>query len=150
MPHVLVIGAGIVGLSTAVLLAKAGHRVTIWTKERCPNTTSNKAGAFWYPAYGGENEDPQRLVRWCIRTYDYIKTHLADKLEAGVLKLPAYLFYDEVRTEPIWKVECVSMHGLNILANKLRTRPASAGLEERTQRNSRLATMTDSVLKRTR
>ena len=43
-PDVLVLGCGISGLSCGILLARLGHRVTIWAKELPPHTTSN-AGA---------------------------------------------------------------------------------------------------------
>ncbi|MEZ4449468.1 MAG: FAD-dependent oxidoreductase [Nannocystaceae bacterium] len=47
--EILVIGCGVAGLSTALLLQGAGHRVTIWTAATPPRTTSNIAAAFWYP-----------------------------------------------------------------------------------------------------
>lgn len=44
-----VIGGGVMGLSTARLLQLRGARVTIYTNELPPNTTSNIAGAQWWP-----------------------------------------------------------------------------------------------------
>jgi D-amino-acid oxidase len=44
-----VLGAGVVGLSTARLLQEAGFQVTIYAKDLPPNTTSNIAGGWWYP-----------------------------------------------------------------------------------------------------
>jgi glycine/D-amino acid oxidase-like deaminating enzyme len=46
---ILVLGAGVSGLSTGILLLKAGYDVHIWAKDLPPNTTSNIAAAFWYP-----------------------------------------------------------------------------------------------------
>ena len=45
----MVIGAGICGLASAILLREAGYQVDIWTKDTTPNTTSDLAGAVWNP-----------------------------------------------------------------------------------------------------
>jgi D-amino-acid oxidase len=44
-----VLGAGAVGLATARLLQEHGVQVTIYTKDLPPDTTSNIAGAQWFP-----------------------------------------------------------------------------------------------------
>ena len=46
---VAVLGSGAVGLATARLLQEAGLAVTTYTKALPPNTTSNIAGAQWFP-----------------------------------------------------------------------------------------------------
>jgi glycine/D-amino acid oxidase-like deaminating enzyme len=46
---VAVIGAGIMGLTTARLLQEAGFPVTIYTAALPPDTTSNVAGGQWHP-----------------------------------------------------------------------------------------------------
>lgn len=45
----LVIGAGVIGLTTAVRLAEHGYKTEIWTKEPPEETTSATAAAFWEP-----------------------------------------------------------------------------------------------------
>ena len=45
-----VIGAGVVGLSTAMLLVERGAKVTIYARDLTPNTTSVIAGGQWWPA----------------------------------------------------------------------------------------------------
>jgi len=47
--QVAVLGSGAVGLATARLVQEAGLPVTIYTKALPPNTTSNIAGAQWFP-----------------------------------------------------------------------------------------------------
>ncbi len=47
---VAVIGAGIMGLTTARLCQEAGYPVTLYTKALPPETTSNIAGGQWEPA----------------------------------------------------------------------------------------------------
>jgi len=44
-----VLGCGVVGLAAARLLQSHGCRVTIYARELPPDTTSNVAGASWYP-----------------------------------------------------------------------------------------------------
>ena len=46
---VAVIGAGVVGLSTAQVLVEMGFSVQIYAREFSPNTTSDVAGAEWSP-----------------------------------------------------------------------------------------------------
>jgi D-amino-acid oxidase len=60
-PDVLVVGAGVSGLTTAVCLAEAGHRVEI-RADRLPSaTTSAVAGAIWGPHLV---EAGERAARW--------------------------------------------------------------------------------------
>ena len=44
-----VIGCGVIGLTTARLLQRKGVKVTIYTKDEPPHTTSDVSGAFWAP-----------------------------------------------------------------------------------------------------
>jgi D-amino-acid oxidase len=46
---VIVVGSGVIGLTTAVLLAEGGSRVRVWTREPAEMTTSAVAGALWWP-----------------------------------------------------------------------------------------------------
>ena len=46
-----VIGCGAVGLSTARVLQDRGFEVTIYARNLPPDTTSNVAGAMWYPSF---------------------------------------------------------------------------------------------------
>lgn len=47
---VAVIGCGAIGLTTAITLQRAGARVTIYAKERLPDTRSARATGTWSPA----------------------------------------------------------------------------------------------------
>lgn len=58
---VAVIGAGVIGLTTAVLLAEAGWGVRVLTRDLPVDTTSAAAGAMWGP-YLVEPRD--RVHRW--------------------------------------------------------------------------------------
>ncbi|MFF8837204.1 NAD(P)/FAD-dependent oxidoreductase [Streptomyces sp. NPDC015130] len=80
---VIVVGGGVVGLTTAVTLAERGLRVRIWSRDEVTATTSAVAGALWWPyriepaaeagawalaslrVYGELAADPERTgVRW--------------------------------------------------------------------------------------
>lgn len=47
--EVIVVGGGVIGLTTAVVLAERGRRVRVWTREPAERTTSAVAGALWWP-----------------------------------------------------------------------------------------------------
>jgi D-amino-acid oxidase len=65
-PDVLIIGAGVSGLTTAVRLAEEGMRVRVRARGRPEQTTSAAAGAIWDPIYASH-----RLVgQWSARAYD--------------------------------------------------------------------------------
>jgi D-amino-acid oxidase len=59
--QVTVIGAGVIGLSTAICLAEAGARVAVHAAEPPGQTTSVAAGALWGPHLVGTDE---RVPRW--------------------------------------------------------------------------------------
>lgn len=45
----LVIGGGVIGLTTAIVLAEQGRRVRVWTRDPVERTTSAVAGGLWWP-----------------------------------------------------------------------------------------------------
>ncbi|HEU5375940.1 MAG TPA: FAD-dependent oxidoreductase [Ktedonobacteraceae bacterium] len=70
---ILVIGSGVSGLTSALCLLQAGHRVSIWAKDQPPHTTSNIASAIWFPfkAYPLE-----RVTVWgevTLRTFEKLR-----------------------------------------------------------------------------
>jgi len=62
---VTVLGAGVIGLSTAVCLAEAGLSVAVHAAEPPDQTTSVAAGAIWGPHLVGDDE---RVGRWAETT----------------------------------------------------------------------------------
>ncbi len=65
--RIAVVGAGIVGMTSALRLMDAGHEVEIFTREPFDQTNSMAAGAYWWPhkAYPAE-----RVSRWAKETFD--------------------------------------------------------------------------------
>jgi glycine/D-amino acid oxidase-like deaminating enzyme len=100
---VAVIGAGVMGLSTARLVQEAGLPVTIYTAALPPDTTSNIAGGQFHPAYVfGENEVTPEFMAQFARALDYswrrFQIMVGD--DYGIRWLPTYVETDspEVKT----------------------------------------------------
>lgn len=77
-PRVLVIGAGVSGLTTSICLRRAGFEVVIVADRFAPNLTSVAAGALWEwpPAVCGKHGTPRSLERskkWCMIAYNEFK-----------------------------------------------------------------------------
>ncbi|HEX8639708.1 MAG TPA: FAD-dependent oxidoreductase [Allosphingosinicella sp.] len=69
---VAVIGAGVMGLTTARLVQEAGYPVTLYTAALPPDTTSNIAGGQWHPF--GHYRDSAVTPEWrqqFLRAADY-------------------------------------------------------------------------------
>jgi D-amino-acid oxidase len=78
--RIIVVGAGVIGLSCAHRLREAGHRVEVWTRDNPIHTVSAVAAAHWYPyrAY------PQDAVdRWSRATFGVLAA-LARRPGSGV------------------------------------------------------------------
>jgi D-amino-acid oxidase len=77
----LVIGAGVVGLSSAVVLAEAGMSVVVETAELPGRTTSAAAGAVWDPYLTAPRD---RALAWALRSLDEFRRAAADPARTGV------------------------------------------------------------------
>lgn len=126
--HFLVIGGGVIGLTTAWSLLDAGHHVTIVAKEwaswtKAQRLTSQIAGALWEypPAVCGQHIDRISLhhsKRWAMTSY-HIWKQLADPnvgdKKSGVVMRPAGFFFprslDENPTE-MQKMKELSISGV--------------------------------------
>lgn len=64
---VIVVGAGVMGLTTAVVLAERGVRVRVWTRDPLEATTSAVAGALWWPY---RIEPVARARTWALQSLD--------------------------------------------------------------------------------
>ncbi|MFD5720709.1 FAD-dependent oxidoreductase [Streptomyces sp. NPDC127036] len=79
--EVIVVGSGVVGLTTAVVLAEAGRRVRVWTREPAERTTSAVAGALWWPY----RIEPKALARaWALTSLTVYEELAARPAETGV------------------------------------------------------------------
>ncbi|MEN8373965.1 MAG: FAD-dependent oxidoreductase [Gemmatimonadota bacterium] len=95
---VVVVGAGVVGLTSAIRLRQHGIGVRIVAREVPPRTTSDVAAAIWYPylAY-----PPERVLPWSEatrRTLDAIEDPAAGVSTVRLLEL-----FDGPAPEPWWR-----------------------------------------------
>ncbi|MEJ7795453.1 MAG: FAD-dependent oxidoreductase [Nocardioides sp.] len=78
--RVVVVGAGVVGLTVAVRLAEQGRRVDVLARDLPLETTSVIAAALWYPY---EARPQHRVNAWASRSYAAF-SELAAHPESGV------------------------------------------------------------------
>ncbi|HVQ88087.1 MAG TPA: FAD-dependent oxidoreductase [Actinomycetes bacterium] len=79
-PRVVVVGAGIIGLTSAIRIAEAGHDVAVLARDLPLETTSALAAALWYP-YSAQ--PPDRVLGWAKQTLSTLVAESADP-DAGI------------------------------------------------------------------
>ena len=96
--RVLVVGAGVVGLSCALRLLEAGHRVDVVARDLPLETTSSIAAAIWYP-YLALPQD--RVTAWGRTSYDAFAA-LAGVDGTGVVMRNGTELLREPSADPWW------------------------------------------------
>ncbi|WP_328351919.1 FAD-binding oxidoreductase [Streptomyces sp. NBC_00445] len=98
--EIIVVGGGVIGLTTAVVLAERGRRVRVWTRDPVERTTSAVAGALWWPY---RIEPVAQARRWALRSLD-VYEELAGRPEVtGVRMVEGVL--GEAGPEDAWAAE---------------------------------------------
>ncbi|XP_048762321.2 D-aspartate oxidase-like isoform X2 [Ostrea edulis] len=104
-PRVCVVGAGVIGLSTAVRIQNElpNYDVTVLADRFSPDTTSDGSGGFWQPhLVGGDNQD--MVIQWGRDTLNYLfylaTSPLANRL--GAQMVSGYSFFSEPQC-PEWR-----------------------------------------------
>lgn len=90
-PPIAVLGAGVVGLSTALELARRGHGVTIYAERSGLDTTSALAGALWLPTgidFGASRAQAERFADIVRRSREALAA--LDRATWGVERLPVF------------------------------------------------------------
>src|SRR5262249_5049754 len=100
IPPVLVVGAGVIGMTTALRLAEAGRGVRVLARERTPRTTSDVAGGVWFPFLGG---GPERALAWGRRSLEVFHDVAKDPKAGVVWQEGIELFTAPVPEDPWWK-----------------------------------------------
>ncbi|MEU6293256.1 FAD-dependent oxidoreductase [Streptomyces sp. NPDC046988] len=94
--EVVVVGGGVTGLTTAVVLAERGRRVRLWTRDPVERTTSVVAGGLWWPY----RIEPVALAQaWALRSLDVYEELAARPAETGVRMVEGVL--GETRPEKV-------------------------------------------------
>lgn len=96
--RVIVVGAGVVGLSAAVRLLEGGHRVDVVARDLPLETTSAVAAAIWYP-YRALPQD--RVSAWGARSYEVFAA-LAGDPATGVRLVTGTEVHRTAQPDPWW------------------------------------------------
>lgn len=94
----MVVGAGVTGMSCAVRLAEAGHRVDVLARDLPLETTSAVAAALWYPYRALPQE---RVTAWSATSYAAFAELAADP-RTGVRMLAGTEVLHEPTGDPWW------------------------------------------------
>ncbi|MGW0227304.1 FAD-dependent oxidoreductase [Actinopolymorpha singaporensis] len=97
--RVLVVGAGVVGLTCAVALAGDGFEVNVVARDLPPETTSAVAAALWFP-YRALPQD--RVTAWAAASYDRFTRLAREEESAGVDLVPGAELVRTTSSEPWW------------------------------------------------
>ncbi|MBC2934095.1 FAD-dependent oxidoreductase [Nocardioides sp. zg-1228] len=97
--RVIVVGAGVVGLTCAVRLLEAGHRVDVVARDLPLETTSAIAAALWYP-YRALPQD--HVTAWSATSYGVLAELAADD-ESGVRMLTGTEVLRSPQPDPWWR-----------------------------------------------
>lgn len=93
----LVIGGGVIGLTTALVLIERGWRVTIVVSAWAPNIVSSVAAAIWHPYQA----DHPQITAWSGATAARLR-ELVNEPEAGVRLVVGYEFHRRATPPPAW------------------------------------------------
>jgi D-amino-acid oxidase len=96
--QVTVLGAGVSGLTSAVALLEAGHRVRLVAEGPSGTTTSALAAAVWFPTHVGP---PDRVLRWGADTFRELAAQAAAGVP-GVVMRESLALYREPPDRPAW------------------------------------------------
>ncbi|MHC3471371.1 FAD-dependent oxidoreductase [Streptomyces sp. 7R007] len=97
--EVVVVGGGVIGLTTAVVLAERGVRVRLWTRDAVERTTSAVAGALWWPY---RIEPAAKARAWALASLD-VYEELAERPEVtGVRLVEGVMGETELDEEVAW------------------------------------------------
>lgn len=104
--RVIVVGAGVVGLTCAVRLLEAGHRVDVVARDLPRETTSSVAAALWYP-YRALPKD--RVLAWSRTSYAVFDALADTDPECGVRMLPGTEVLRGPQPDPWWRAAVPGM-----------------------------------------
>ena len=93
----VVLGAGISGLSTAVLLRERGDDVVVVSADATEATTSHLAAAVWFPTSAGPAD---KVASWGSTTYDVLAAEAERGVPGVVMRESLVLYRHEPGPQP--------------------------------------------------
>jgi D-amino-acid oxidase len=98
---VAIVGAGVSGLTCAVVLAEHGCGTAIFAEETGQHTTSAAAGAIWYPY---DAEPAEQVIVWALETYKVLVDLARDKRSGvSMIELRTFARTGEIQI-PEWAI----------------------------------------------
>jgi D-amino-acid oxidase len=107
--RVIVIGAGVIGLTCAVRLAEAGFEVHVQARDLPLETTSAVAAALWYPYRAHPHE---AVDRWGRATYAELVRLATDDPSSGVRVRWGTEFLRTPEPDPSWRPSLAALERL--------------------------------------
>ncbi len=99
MARVIVIGAGVIGMSCAVRLLEDGHHVDVLARDLPLETTSSVAAAIWYPYRAFPFE---RVTGWSAAAYEEFARLATDEPDTGIRMLEGTELHRAPAADPWW------------------------------------------------
>ncbi|MEU2718750.1 FAD-dependent oxidoreductase [Streptomyces sp. NPDC007205] len=128
---VLVIGGGVSGLTTGLVLARRGHQVRLLAANSAEQTVSTVAGALWEfpPAVCGQHGNPLSVARskaWCVTSYQEFERIAAQGPHTGVRMVEAdFYFASPVQSDRVERTKLAELTALAEQGELQRLRPLS-------------------------
>lgn len=98
---IAVVGAGVIGLTTAIRLRETGRNVEVFAARRTPDITSNRAGAIFSPF---RIEGHAGAAEWTRESFDVFDRLARERPESGVsMGAMREYFFTALPCDPWWK-----------------------------------------------
>src|SRR3954471_15673983 len=98
MHRIAIIGAGVSGLTTGIILAEQGYETQIFAAEPPAETTSAVAAAMWFP-YDAEPAD--KVIPWALESCDIFRTLSRDPATGvSMIELRQFRRTEELKIPP--------------------------------------------------
>lgn len=101
MARITVVGAGVIGLSTAIRLREAGHDATIVAERRTPQTTSDRSGAVFTPFRAQGCPDALAWARGSFEAYSALAQRGDPACGVRMTRLREF-FFTPLDADPWW------------------------------------------------
>jgi D-amino-acid oxidase len=96
---VAIIGAGVSGLTCAVIFAERGYRTAVFARETGQQTTSAAAAAIWFPY---DAEPVEQVAAWSLETFDVLRQLARDRTTGVTLvELRVFARFGDIEL-PAW------------------------------------------------